>query len=209
MSARLERIRELDALVVKAARKVRVLGSLQWPDEAEHAFLASVQAGRPEPPRVTLSPPEHLPDERDLAALASEFDVGDPVQQWLFRTLDDVRRTVAMLRSLGTTAFVEWSLRLYGSPHDPAHPGAPSALASARHFLENTQRLQIEPPVEDITDADAAHWMAEQVARFFPEDPPRVELVPHLASRASAGSTRIRLRQGAVFSDPVATIAPS
>ena len=200
MSARLERIRELDALVVKAARKVRVLGSLQWPEEAERAFLAAVEAGRPEPPRVALAPPDHLPNEQDLAALVRRFDVGDPVQQWLSRTLEDVRRTVAMLRSLGTNAFVEWSLRLYGSPHNPAHPGAPSALASAHHFLESTQRLQIQPAVEDITDEEAARWMTEQVARFFPEEPPRVELDPNLASRASAGSARIRLRKGARFS---------
>ncbi len=198
--SRREVLRELDGKVVLAAKGVRVLSSLRWPDDAWERFQGGLRAGRPVPPQVTLPVPADLPTDADLADLWKRFDRGDPVQDWLARTVDNIRATVAMLQSIGTRDFVAHSLALYGRPEDPVHPGAPSALASARHFLRATQRLQATPPIEDLTDLDAAAWMEEQVRQAFPTDPPRVELDPELTSIASAGSTRIRLRQGASFS---------
>ena len=199
-TSRRARIRKLDAKVVKAARRVRLLRSLHWPEDAEARFLASVRSGSPKAPGVVLAPPGSLPDDAELASLAGRFDRADPVQDWLGRTLDNIRQTVALLESIGTVGFVARSLALFGLPDDPVHPGAPSALSSARHFLRTTQRLKVTPARAEITDAEAAEWMTAQVQEHFPVDPPRVELDPHLVSIASAGSTRIRLRQGAYFS---------
>jgi len=200
LDARQARYRDLDEAVVQAARGVRVLRSMRWPDDVYDRFVASVERGRPEAPGVSLEPPSGLPDDTDLADLARRLDRADPVQAWLGRTLDDIRNTVSMLQSIGTEHFVDRSRALYGCPADPVHPGAPSALASARHFLRITDRLSPTPAVADLTDEQAAAWMKERVEACFPDNPPRVELDPDLPSLASAGSTRIRLRQGASFS---------
>ena len=198
--ARLERLRALDDRVVQVARPVKVLTSLKWPDDAAQRFEASVRAGRPEAPGVVLTPPGGLPTDAELADLSRQLDRADPVHSWLGRSVDDIRRSVALLQSVGTASFVERSLELYGSPNDPVHPGAPSALASAQHFLRVTRRLVPSPAEAELSDREAVAWMEAQVLESFPDDPPRVELDPDLPSLAAAGSTRIRLRQGASFS---------
>lgn len=200
LAARQQRYRELDAKVVRASKGVRILGSLSWPEDSVARFEHSRQQGSPEPPQVCLSPPTDLPADRDLADLQAALDPADPVEAWLGRTVEDLRVSVALLQSIGTADFTARSLELYGRPSDPVHPGAPSALESAQHFLRTTERLQPAPAVLALSDEEAAAWLRERVARYFPTDPPKVELDPHLASLASAGSTRIRLRQGARFS---------
>jgi len=195
-----ERRSELDALVVKAARPVRVLGALRWPDEVEDRFLSAARSGSPTNPEVVLTPPDDLPDDLDYAGLMRRFDRADPVQDWLARTLESARAGADLLRSIGTPAFTERSLELYGRPSDPVHLGAPSALAAARHFLRATARLRIDPPPPELSDEEAIEWLRPRVQAAFPDDPPRLELDPGMASLAAAGSTRIRLRQGARFS---------
>jgi len=191
---------ELDRLVVKAARPVRVLTALGWPENVEARFLRSVRLGAPDSPRVKLTPPSGLPDDLDYAALIRRFDRGDPVQDWLARTVESARAGADLLRSIGTSAFTERSLEIYGRPSDPVHPGAPSALAAARHFLRATARLRVDTPPPELSDEEAIEWLRPRIEVAFPDSPPRLELDPGMASLASAGSTRIRLRQGARFS---------
>lgn len=199
-AARRERLRALDEQVVRAAKPVKVLTSLRWPDDVAERFETTVRAGHPEPPGVVLTPPGSLPQDADLADLLARFDRADPVEDWLARTVEDVRASVAMLESIGTADFVSHSVELYGRPRDPVHLGAPSALASAQHFLDITRRLVPSPSPLELSDVEAAAWLEHHVREHFPDAPPRVELDPELASLASAGSTRIRLRQGASFS---------
>lgn len=191
---------ELDSLVVQAARPVRVLRALRWPDDVEARFLSSARQGNPEEPGVTLCPPAGLPDDLDYAALMRRFDRGDPVQDWLARTLQSARAGADLLRSIGSADFTERSLALYGRPTDPVHIGAPSALAAAHHFVRATARLRIDPPPSELSDEEAIAWLRPRVEAAFPDAPPRLELDPGMASLAAAGSTRIRLRKGARYS---------
>lgn len=197
---RTARYRELDAAVCALSRQVKVLTALRWPDSAADSFLAQPLGPCPDGPGVVLEPPADLVDDAEFADLARKLDAQDPVEAFLQRTLDSARAGASLLRHIGTAAFTDKSLAVYGRPTDPVHPGAPSALSAARHFLDATARLVVSPMDTDFSDEEAATWLRDAVARAFPDNPPRVELDPGMASLAAAGSRRIRLRGGARFS---------
>lgn len=199
-ATRREHLVALNRQVVDLARTLKVLSALSWPEDAEGRFLQSVAAGCPTPPNVILTPPTGLVADAEFAAVAQRLDPGDPVQAWLGRTLESARAGMDLLGRLGKPGFAAASARLYGSPTDPCHPGAPSALAVARHFLRSTDRLRVSEPIATFDDEAALAWLRDQVEQAFPDDPPRVELDEGLPSLASASSMRIRLRRGARFS---------
>ena len=55
MNRDLERFVTLDARLVKAAKEIKILSRLTWPDETRRAFLGGWEAGSPRLPSV--SPP--------------------------------------------------------------------------------------------------------------------------------------------------------
>lgn len=182
-----------------AASRIRVLSALRWPEDIERDFLAGALRGDPRTPDPPL-PRVDLSDARAaLEGVRHELVGDDPALHFLRDTVDDSLAAADMLEGIGTRRFTDVGLRLYGAPGDRVHPGAPTTLEAARHFLEATERLQLHPPEPDLDAETAARWLREQLARIYPADPPRVELDAGLASLASAGSRRIRLRADARF----------
>lgn len=182
-----------------ASRGVRVLRTLRWPADVEHAFLQSAAGGNPCAPGVRIPPPDLSESRAALEAVRPALAGAHPALVFLRHTVDDSLAAADMLEGLGTARFRSLGLRLYGAPEDPVHPGAPTTLEAARHFLQATDRLQLRTPPATMDASVAADWLREQLGRIFPVDPPRVELDPDLASMASAGSRRIRLRADARF----------
>jgi uncharacterized protein (TIGR02421 family) len=182
---------ELDRRLVKVARKVRVLGTLSWPAEVEQAFFAAGRTALPEPPPVHAD----LDDiDTALAQIGAAADRGHPAGRFLAETADSYRRAVALLASAGTPAFTATSIALYGQPSDALAPGAPTHLQEAEHLLDGAA-LAVDPPEKTLSAEEAADALRQQIAPHFPEPLP-VELDPHLASLAAAGSRRVRIRGG-------------
>jgi uncharacterized protein (TIGR02421 family) len=194
-----EALAALDRDVTRAVDRVRVLHALQWPEDAEHRFLADAARGSPAPPGVRLPPPDLGDIDAELAALGPRLAGDHPGLGFLRRTVTCARVGAAMLVGLGTPAFPNRSLELYGRPDAPVHGGAPTTLAAARHFLERTDTLRVPPPPAELDAAAAADWLRTRLDRLFPDDPPRVELDPAMPSLAAAGSVRIRLRADGRF----------
>jgi len=193
------RLRELDRAVTAASRGIRVLGSLRWSPDVEHAFLRGAEKGNPASPGVRIRAPDLTEPRAALEAVRPQLAGAHPALCFLRHTVDDSLAAADMLEGLGTERFTALGLQLYGAPEDPVHAGAPTTLAAAHHFLQATDRLQLHTPPADLDAAFAASWLREQLGRIFPVDPPRVELDPNLASMASAGSRRVRLRADARF----------
>ena len=189
-----------DRRLVKLARRVKVLTTLGWPPEVEERFLASMQAGQPElprPPQVDVDLSEVVDGLHQLLAI---LDESHPLERFLVRTARAVIDTAQMLQGAHTPAFTQHAIALYGQPRQALHPGAPTHLEAAEHFVERSVRPRLGAPAETLSDAEAAAAIRQALSEVFADAPLPVELDERLTSKAAAGSRRVALRTGARFS---------
>ncbi|MCB9745219.1 MAG: DUF1704 domain-containing protein [Alphaproteobacteria bacterium] len=196
--ARRERVIEKDRAVAKVAKRVKVLTLLSWPTAVEARFLASWEAGAPELPEPPPVEVQYDGVIRDLEALRKELDTAHPLEAFLDRTAESHVLAARMLEEAGTQGFRAHSVALFGAPRDRLHPGAPTAVEAARHFAERTQAFAGPEPEGNVTAEALMPQLQAAIDLHFHGDLP-VELTADLSGKATAGSTRVRLRQGATF----------
>jgi uncharacterized protein (TIGR02421 family) len=190
-------VADLDRRASKAARRVRILGTLSWPATVEEQFLEAWHAGRPELP----VPPQVQVDDRadeELKAVRAACDPGDPAQAFVARTADSYRQALAMLHAAGTDAFVAHARALYGAPDEPAVPGGRPVLHEAEQLLSAGEALDLPSQVPTVPAEEARQRLHDAAAPHF-LDPLPVELDPDLGSLAAAGARRVRLRDGIAY----------
>ncbi len=195
----------IDRDLARVGPKVRVLSALAWPSRVEDEFLASWRAGRPELPRVE-TPRVSLPDERAaLEALMARCDREHPLQRMLWKTARSYLEAARMLEGAGTPEFTRCSIALYGRPDDAYRTQSVTGLDAAEFFLRTTDDLlgghAVPPAVADIPAEVLAERLRRAVDDFFTDDPVEVVVDPTLSSKAIAGSKRIRVRAGALFTE--------
>lgn len=196
---------ELDAALPGLTRKIRVLDALSWPDGIEQVFLSQWRAGNAQLPQVQLQPRDHGADIAALEAFVGQCDQGHPAGRFLAMTARSYATAGRMLGAIGTPDFTRYSSALYRRP-DFLYPRQQlTMLDAAGFFLKTTDALlgseQIPPTEADIPAEDFAAWMQPEVDRFFGPDRISIVLDANLAAKAIAGSRRIRLRAGALFSE--------
>ncbi|MGO4313488.1 tyrosine/phenylalanine carboxypeptidase domain-containing protein [Pseudomonas sp. KB_15] len=203
MSAAL--LSELDAALPGLTRKIRVLDALSWPDGVEEDFLAKWRGGRAELPKVELQPRDHSADIAALETFISRCDVGHPAGNFLAMTARSYATAGHMLGAIGTPAFTQYSSALYRRPDFYYTRLQLSMLDAARFFLKTTDALlggaRIPPCPAEIPAKAFAAWIQPELDRFFGVGQITVVLDPNLAAKAIAGSSRIRLRASALFSE--------
>jgi uncharacterized protein (TIGR02421 family) len=196
---------ELDAALPGLARKIRVLDALAWPDGVEEGFLASWRTGHAELPKVELRPRDHSADIAALETFISRCDEGHPAGRHLAMTARSYATAGRMLGAIGTPAFTQYSSALYRRPDFYYHRLNLSMLDAARFFLDTTDALlggaRIPPCPADIPAETFAAWLQPELDRFFGPGKITVVLDPTLAAKAIAGSSRVRLRASALFSE--------
>src|SRR5687768_9547096 len=103
----LERALRLDARLVDAARQVKVLSTLAWPEDQATRFLSAWRRRRPRlpDPREARPPLHEVVAEFD--AIAAACDPDDPLHRFLQRTARSYSMAARMLASAGTRAFSE------------------------------------------------------------------------------------------------------
>jgi uncharacterized protein (TIGR02421 family) len=110
-----------------------------------------------------------------------------------------------MLEGVGTGDFTRHSIALYGAPDDPYRTQDWTGVDAADFFLKTTDELlgnhAVPPAVPTIPAGEFAERLRRSVDEFFTEDEVAVVLDPRLPSKAIAGSKRIRVRDGALFSE--------
>jgi uncharacterized protein (TIGR02421 family) len=194
----------LDSELAEVARPIRILERLAWPPGTEERFLEAWRAGRPALPAVRHAAPPSGPAE-PLASIQSRCDRGHPLGELLFRTAGSYRTALAMLEGSGTPEFTRNSIALYGRPDDPYQTQDWTGVDAAEFFLSTTDDLLghyvIPPAVPTIPSGEFAARLRRAVDEFFTEDEVAVVLDPRLTSKAIAGSKRIRVRDGALFSE--------
>jgi len=199
-SNRLDRVRALDRRLVKLARKIRILSSLSWPQETAPQFLERWRAKSPALPCPPVRTQDHTSTREALTRLKSELDPQDPLQAYLARTTQSYIDATHLLHAQGSPDFTARSIALYGRPTDRVHPTAPTNLEAAKTFL-NIYGDRLPPPdPTDIPSEEAARLLQSWVNDAFSDPTLPVEVTPGLASLATAGSRRIRIRANTLFS---------
>jgi uncharacterized protein (TIGR02421 family) len=204
VQTREQRIAELDRRVVDASRGIRLLGALSWAPEAIERFLSAHRRGAPELPQVENTPLDHGDAREALASLKDDIDSGDPLGRYLDETAGSYARAARMLEVPGTPEFAELSVSLYGRPSDLLPGSDRTHLQAADELLAQTDDLAgsgLAGEPELVHSAEVAqHMFQAQLDAFFGKGKVEVEIDPGLASKAAAGSKRVRIRGRTGFS---------
>ncbi len=199
--AHLDRLREQDRALVKVARSFKLLGTVGWPAHLEDTFLEGLFRGAPALPEVEIPKVDLSELKTTLSSLLGEIDEGHPAGAFLGRTARSFLEGAEMLERAGTPAFTEISRAIYGDPRDPVHPGAPTHLEAADHFVTVSEGCDAPwPPAPALPAEEAAVWLQRRLDELFPEPLP-VEPTDGLAPLATAGWRRVRLRADASYTE--------
>jgi len=203
-ASHLKKITEHDALLADTVAPIRILAALVWPREAELKFLQGWRAGRPALPEVKLQPQDYSREIGILETIQSRCDRQHPLDNLIFKTARSYTSAARMLGAIGTPAFTGYSIELYGKPDDVYRTQDWTAVDAAEFFLARTDELLgnyvVPPTVADIPVEAFAARLQQAIDAFFVDDRVEVVIDPALPSRAIAGSSRIRLRAGTLYS---------
>lgn len=199
------RVAELDSRLVQLAKPIKVLKYLNWPDSVEESFLKDWRAGRPSLPQVEIQTPNWGKQISALKDLVSDCEGDEPVLQYLRRTAWSYAEAGRMLMSAGTPSFTDHSIHLYGRPDDEYVTQSISGIDAARFLLEKTDHLlqgaSVAPIESTVSAVQFAEKMQLAISTYFIDDHVSVEVDSDLSSKAIAGTTRLRIRGSAVFSE--------
>lgn len=205
MNKRIDKTFELDALLVESVCKMRILSTLAWPVEAEKQFLDNWRSGKPVLPEVRLAPVDHSKEIEILDGIRSKCDRSHPLDNLIYKTARSYTSAAHMIGAIGTPDFTRYSIELYGKPNDAYKTQEWTALDAAEFFLNKTDELLggyvVPATVADIPVEEFAERLRKEIDVFFVDDKVEVVIDPELASKAIAGSKRVRLRAGAMYSE--------
>ncbi|RNF82922.1 flavohemoglobin expression-modulating QEGLA motif protein [Montanilutibacter psychrotolerans] len=191
--------------MVRAARGIKLLTLASWPAGLEVHFLADYARGTATLPQITYPKQDFSQVRSELDAIAAAADPHHPLGQYVAESARSWALAAALCDVLGTPAVTDLSVQLYGKPDEPLPGDGPSTREAARHFISIADELDHElmSPAEHVAISATALRLQLQgdLDDYFNSRVIEVELDPGLIAKAAAGSTRIRLRQGAAFSD--------
>jgi len=203
---RIERLGDWDRRLVAAAKDVKVLSAIAWPEGVVERFVAGAERGEPqlpEPPRPTKS---LRVQQQALEELAREIDRGDPAGRFLADTAESYALAARLLSSAGTPEFRAVSLALYGAPKDVPVGHTLCPLEAAQNLIGQSEALKAAGAVRKtdicLTPEYVRDVLGRRFAAFFgPDETVEVQIDPGLASKAAAGAKRVRIRSGTCFSE--------
>ena len=185
-----------------ASRSIRILRSVAWSSSIKEEFFRQKCEVLPKVTYPTIDPTETL-QKIDLARRQIPKDFR--FENWANQIADILDNSSRLLSSMGTKDFYTYSRRLYGAPMDKIPDEQNTSLDLANHFEEmyvNIQKLDIGAASEAIFDDKAMQAkILTEVAAMFGEDAPKVIIDKEVSSKVIAGRQRIRIREGAMFSD--------
>ena len=202
--AEVDKLRQAAVLLRKAERPVRILRAVAWGPEVAERFFAQ---GAKELPQVTYTPLDVAPVREGVAAARALTDGTGAVHDWLRRMAGVIETSAQMLGAIGTADFFKYSLELFGSPQsellgcDVRPLDLARTLDSVLGAFTNLNVTMDGGDLQHFTADELAERMRVVLARYFGDIAPAVQVVPHLSAKALAGSSYIRLRADATFSD--------
>lgn len=197
-----DRITTVARVLHQAARPIKILKAIAWPDQVKADFFAKGAQALPQVKYPGFDPQPVL----DLVNQARRDILGGTViDAWLERQAYALETGARMLAGVGTPVFFEHSRRAYGEPTTPMRFDTETTLDLAQQIQTVIQQLDhinldISPP--EFHDADfVAREIEVAVKKHFGDSAPEIQVVETLSANALASASRIRLRQDARFTD--------
>lgn len=201
----MQRITELDSQLVKLAKPILVLKHLNWPDSVEEGFLAGWRSGQSKLPNAVVHVPVWTQEIAALDDFLKRCQGDDPILRYLRQTAASYAEAGRMLMAAGTPEFTQRSIHLYGRPDDVYTTQSFTGVDAASFLLEKTEpmyRCPYNVPTHpDVSAVPFAKRLEQAIVTYFEEDRVKVVVDDELSSKAIAGTTRLRVRASAVFSD--------
>jgi uncharacterized protein (TIGR02421 family) len=195
-------MRECNDVFKACARRLRILDSLAWEGKVAEEFFKSKESKLPKP--------EYRVDQNSLTELITALNrlgpklKGDhPVLKWLSKTQESYQQGAKLLLAIETKEFHEISSQIYGQPLSKPFKNQTTNLDLADSI---SHRMAATPPVDlksalTKTAEEFAASLQKRLDARVPQLPIRVELTDDIASRATAGLNRVRIRRGSHFSN--------
>jgi uncharacterized protein (TIGR02421 family) len=208
-----ERVASLAQRVVDAQRPIVVLNSLKWPQATFQEFSRGKYRT---PPTITpedyraiplgLNPEAKRAEFREIEADARRhLGAGDPIGAILIETARQYAQITEMLEARGTQAFYGFSRALYGSAKELLADGETKVVSVARDMYQILTQLDdslLGPVAErNITAQTAVETLNQRLMGFFGEGTVSVILDDGIVADAAAGSSYIKIREGATFNE--------
>ncbi|MFQ4139855.1 flavohemoglobin expression-modulating QEGLA motif protein [Nodosilinea sp. PGN35] len=197
-----DRITAVATLLHRAARPVKILRAIAWPDQVKADFFAQGASALPQVEYPAFDPQPVL----DLVhAARRDIFGGTAIDTWLERQASALETGARMLAGIGTAVFFEHSRRAYGEPTTPMRFDTETPLDLARQIQTVIQQLDhinldIAPPEFHAAEV-VARQIETAVGQHFGDSAPEIQVVETLSANALASASRIRLRQAARFTD--------
>lgn len=207
-------IRELSERIVNAQKPIRILDALKWDLSVEKKFF---QKKCKELPQVTadyystVNPLQFDPlpkmhefheIERSIRRKLGQYSGVGSIMQRMCR---EYGRVVEMLMARGTPRFTEISQELYGSSEDAFHIGAPTLKDLAKLVTDTLanikDQVETDADVKVFTSKETVKILSDRLSHYFYDTKVRVQLSDGILADASAGAEKIKIKQGAMFSE--------
>jgi len=194
-------LREVSSEITEAQKPVRVIATLDWPDDVEREFFAQNASALPKPTyHVSAGVAEACTVFQNLAR---RLDGDNEIERFLRETCVAMATAARMLMSIGSRDFYHHSVELYGRPGSLSSDKRTTNLDLARHFEQVIAGFS--PPLSAIDQPslgaeEAIEILRARFAAFFTGHPVKVRVVDHLAASASSTAAEVRLKCDARFS---------
>ncbi len=199
-----ERLQVIDGAIVRAAKSIKILSALSWAPQVQSDFLQDLERGQPGLPQVSYERRDLSAERQALTGAMAGLDAQDPMEGYLRATAESYIHAIDLIDAAGTPRMQPFADAIYATPGD-ALSGGVDNLHAAEHFLsvsESYERQNINNEPDYCLGAQVLRADLEQrLAEVFPPGTVEVVVDKSLASKAAAGATRIRLRDGTCFSE--------
>ena len=188
-------------LLYQAADQVKILSHLAWPLSIREQFFVNKEQQLPRVEYPKFDPTSAMAFLNKARSKLTDSAIDD----WLAKKADAIENSISLLCHCGTSDFLQSSERLYGVPKSHLLDETSTSLDLANQFtkiLEGVANVDLgAPPAACILASTVADEMAKACQKMFGNAAPPVTVVAQLSANALAGANRIRIRQGACFSD--------
>jgi uncharacterized protein (TIGR02421 family) len=204
MDQDLSHFAKLDQQLVDAAKQIKVLSNLAWPDSMGQDFITAWKSGKALIPKPKYKPHSYPAQLKALESIMKAAGDSHPVGRYISQTALSYIRAGRMLECIGQPEFTKLSVELYGRPSDPIGTTEVTNVAAAEHFIKSIDEysniLNAPEPEPDISSEDLAKALHERFSPVFTNHPVEIVIDPDLPSKAAASARRIRIRGNTKFS---------
>jgi uncharacterized protein (TIGR02421 family) len=191
LSLMLERVQPL-------AENVRLLNIIAWPRSLEEKFFADGANKLPEPTydidRNTLEK-----GAQELEQILPKLQGDHVFLAFMHRMTETFLNAHRLILALGTPSFYQLSLEIYGGARTTAFDKDSTNYDLAKHIME---RVGKSPELVDTRAFDTdglIQYLEKRLARRASGIEIKVVRDPNLSAKVIAGTTRVRVREGAHF----------